>query len=391
MWKALLIIAAASISDAALPCNSVLRKDRPDLFTQCSCLYGSWSSWSRTSGVISSTNCASGYHYNAQRSRKDNNGNCKDETQTKSYCEATLEEKAKIMITALGLKARVAGKSSAYSAYSNTLFNHKRRKSICSLSSGQICKQGRRSIPFKEEVNEPATIEENNDNDIVDNVNTPEMFNLEEYLTNVKTHRNKRQSSGKERFVLFMLDTSGSIGARNFNKVTSAIADLVTLLCNAKVAVMTYSTDVYREFCYDCYQGSIITLRNTIKNIKYRGGLRATGDAIRCACDYMLNSPCGFSRNIYNPPIVDVIFITDGHSNTGEDVCTATKCLDSIANVSVFPIALGYNINWKEFKCIRGNNGNPNDILNIKDINALLNLIRTSISKLHHNPSYCIN
>ena len=56
--------------------------------------------------------------------------------------EATLEEKAKIMITALGLKARVAGKSSAYSAYSNTLFNHKRRKSICSLSSGQICKQG---------------------------------------------------------------------------------------------------------------------------------------------------------------------------------------------------------------------------------------------------------
>ena len=250
---------------------------------------------------------------------------------------------------------------------------------------------GRRSIPFKEEVNEPATIEENNDNDIVDNVNTPEMFNLEEYLTNVKTHRNKRQSSGKERFVLFMLDTSGSIGARNFNKVTSAIADLVTLLCNAKVAVMTYSTDVYREFCYDCYQGSIITLRNTIKNIKYRGGLRATGDAIRCACDYMLNSPCGFSRNIYNPPIVDVIFITDGHSNTGEDVCTATKCLDSIANVSVFPIALGYNINWKEFKCIRGNNGNPNDILNIKDINALLNLIRTSISKLHHNPSYCIN
>ena len=248
----------------------------------------------------------------------------------------------------------------------------------------------RRSIPLMEEIDEPGTSEENENNEVDDNI-SPENFNLEEYLSIIKTHRNKRQSSGKKRFVLFILDTSGSITESNFNKVTSAAADLVPLLCDAKVAVMTYSTNVYREICFNCNQGSKAALRNAIASIRYRGGLTASGDAVRCACDYMLNSPCKFKRNIYNPPIVDVIFLTDGRSNKGEDVCTATKCLDTISNVNVFPIAVGSSINWHELNCIKGNNGNPNDILSITDLDALLNLIRTSITKLYENPAYCIN
>ena len=138
---------------------------------------------------------------------------------------------------------------------------------------------GRRSIPLmEEEINEPQAFEEN-DNHEVDEDISPEIFNLEEYLAIVKTHRNKRQSPGQDRFVLFILDTSGSIGQSDFNKVTSAVADLVPLFCDAKVAVMTYSSNTYREICYNCDQSSKSALRNAILSIKYRGGTTASGDA----------------------------------------------------------------------------------------------------------------
>ena len=250
----------------------------------------------------------------------------------------------------------------------------------------------RRSIPFmKEEINKLQTFQEY-DNHEVDEGISPEIFNLEEYLSIVKAHRNKCESPGQDRFVFFILDTSGSIGKSSFNKLKSAIADLVVLLCDVKVAVMTYSSNMYREICYNCDQSSKSALHNAILSIKYRGGgSTASGDVIRCACDYMLNSPCRFTRNIHNPPPIDVIFLTDGHSNIGEDVCTATKCLNAISNINVFPIAVGSNINWQELNCIKGNNGNPNDILSVTDIDALLNLIRSSITKLYENPAYCIN
>ena len=228
------------------------------------------------------------------------------------------------------------------------------------------------------------------EDDSVDEDITPEKFNLEEYLSILKTHRNKRQSQGRERYVLFVLENSGSIGKSEFNDVKAATADLVPLLCDAKVAVMTYSTNVYCEICYNCNQGSQTALRQAILSIQYRGGLTASGDTIRCACDYMLNSPCKFNRNIYNPLAVDVIFLTDGRSNRGEDVCKATKCLDTISNVNVFPIAVGNNINWNELNCTRGSNGNPNDILNLRDLNDLIILIKASSTKLINNPSYCI-
>ena len=229
----------------------------------------------------------------------------------------------------------------------------------------------RRSIPFmKEEINKLQTFQEY-DNHEVDEGISPEIFNLEEYLSIVKAHRNKCESPGQDRFVFFILDTSGSIGKSSFNKLKSAIADLVVLLCDVKVAVMTYSSNMYREICYNCDQSSKSALHNAILSIKYRGG--------------------GSTRNIHNPPPIDVIFLTDGHSNIGEDVCTATKCLNAISNINVFPIAVGSNINWQELNCIKGNNGNPNDILSVTDIDALLNLIRSSITKLYENPAYCIN
>ena len=51
--------------------------------------------------------------------------------------------------------------------------------------------------------------------------------------------------------------------------------------------------------------------------------------------------------------MVDVL----GKSNKGENVCEATKCLNSINNINVFPIDIGSNNDFDELHRIRGSNG----------------------------------
>ena len=205
----------------------------------------------------------------------------------------------------------------------------------------------------------------------------PEPFDIEEHLSVVKANRQKRWLTGnQERYVLFIIDASGSIKSSRYRDAVNVMGDLSPLFCGAKLAVMTYSNYVYREICFNCRQDNPLKIRDTIRSLTYHGGETASGDAVRCACDYMFNSPCGFPRNSRgNPPIVDVFFLTDGHSTMGEDVCEATKCLNSFNNINVFPIGIGSNNNINELHCIRGSNGGGSGILmTLTDFNALKTL-----------------
>ena len=168
----------------------------------------------------------------------------------------------------------------------------------------------------------------------------------------------------------------------------NVLGDLSPLFCGAKLAVMTYSSNVYREICFNCKQGNPLKIRDTIRSLTYHGGGTASGDAVRCACDYMFNSPCGFPRNSRgNQPLVDVLFLTDGHSNIGEDVCKATKCLNSIDNINVFPIGIGSNYNFDELHCIRGSNSGGNGLLmTLTDFNALKTLKDDILSQVSSSP-----
>ena len=118
------------------------------------------------------------------------------------------------------------------------------------------------------------------------------------------------------------------------------------------------------------------TRYNAIKSIPFLNKWTATGDAVQCACDYMLNSPCGFPRTIgENAPEVDVILITDGHSNDGKDVCTAASCWSSFYNINVFPIGIGNHVNYRELDCIKGDIDNGRGLFNLKDFKELLALL----------------
>jgi hypothetical protein len=55
--------------------------------------------------------------------------------------------------------------------------------------------------------------------------------------------------------ILFVLDTSGSIGQANFETVTRILGGLTTLFCDRnKIAVMTFDHEYYVEFSFDRYR-----------------------------------------------------------------------------------------------------------------------------------------
>jgi hypothetical protein len=166
------------------------------------------------------------------------------------------------------------------------------------------------------------------------------------------------------RHVLFLLDASGSVLRENFNKVVTSLSKLVLYFCRpVKVAVMTFSHNHYLEFCFDCFGNTCDERKEASRamgNIEYHTGLTHSGSATKCACRNLLNRACGF--DIRNKTCLDVIYITDGHSNDpdpnnngSQNVCNEVKCLYDAKNISTNVYAFGIaDINYDELKCITG-------------------------------------
>ena len=194
----------------------------------------------------------------------------------------------------------------------------------------------------------------------------PNLFSLEEKLNAIDRHyrRQRRHSPSNccnDRYVLFMLDTSGSIGRNTWHNMVNNLSMLVPTFCdNTKVAVMTFSSEVHIEFCFNCFDTSNMThlysMKNAISSLPYRSGYTSTGSAIKCVCENILTTSCGLpSEEEYRecPAPIDVIVITDGLSNGHIDVCEAAKCLHNQAfyDINVFAIGVN-NFDQVELDCI---------------------------------------
>ena len=176
------------------------------------------------------------------------------------------------------------------------------------------------------------------------------------------------ESPDSVRHVLFMLDTSGSIGRENFMNMTDAVSNLTKYFCRkTKVAMMVFNHDHFLEFCFDCFDnncGGRHAVRDKIRNIRYRGGLTYTGSATQCACETILTPDCGFD---VCQACLDVVYITDGKSNDPHhDVCETVQCIHNQPNadVNVYAFAIGDNTNETELNCIAGSNHQGNDNCN---------------------------
>ena len=154
--------------------------------------------------------------------------------------------------------------------------------------------------------------------ELMDDYSVPNLFDYDGRLSAITTHYNKRQASIKKRYVLFILDSSGSITSPRFTMMKEALSNLLPLFCgNVTFGVMSYGAKLQRDICFSCDQSDRYKFLQALRSIKFHnGGSTRSGDAIRCACDYMLSRKCGY----FNEPnsITDVIFLTDGQSNRGE-------------------------------------------------------------------------
>ena len=142
--------------------------------------------------------------------------------------------------------------------------------------------------------------------------------------------------------MLFVLDTSGSIGPAQFQRVQAAIGLLPSLFCRqVKFAVMTFSHYVNLEFCFNCFENTFdgrTKVTDAIKGIKYRGGGTHTAGTSRCVCEEILQPACGI--DVY-PDCLDVVFITDGKSNDPSlEICTEVKCLHSRLGIDTYAIGI---------------------------------------------------
>lgn len=81
-------LAIISAALAALPCNSRLRKTRPNLFKHCgnTCPYGEWSSWTITT-KFRSTKCDSNKAFNQTRTRYSFIQTCSSENENRTMCK----------------------------------------------------------------------------------------------------------------------------------------------------------------------------------------------------------------------------------------------------------------------------------------------------------------
>ena len=167
--------------------------------------------------------------------------------------------------------------------------------------------------------------------------------------------------------ILFVLDTSTSIGRRNFDRVTAALSKLVVLFCKPiKVAVMTFDHEFYVEFCFDCFDNTCagrVAAGDAVRSIPYyrpgSSGVRFThtGGATQCICDYVLTSSCG----IYSSAnCIDVVYITDGRSNDPRlNVCKVVKCLHNQRRVNTYAIGIA-RADPVELQCIIDDDINQN-------------------------------
>ena len=160
---------------------------------------------------------------------------------------------------------------------------------------------------------------------------------------------------------------------------------------------MSYSHNINVEFCFNCHNLSRqhpdrARVNSSVGGIRYRGGMTHTGRATRCVSDYILNPSSGCGANT-SADCVDIIYITDGHSNGPlryPQSCNEARCLKNhpiwCGKVNTYAIAIGPHVNRREIQCLTRND--EDSIFNLPSFAELERLINSTYNKLMSDNSY---
>ncbi|CAH1254029.1 COL6A3 [Branchiostoma lanceolatum] len=113
--------------------------------------------------------------------------------------------------------------------------------------------------------------------------------------------------------IVFVLDGSGSVGSRNFEKVKGGIKKIVgdfnIALDSTRVGVVQYSRVVRQEFALDTFS-NLQDVESGIQSIPYMGGGTRTGAAMEYAIQNSFTSANGARPDVGHV----IVLVTDGRS-----------------------------------------------------------------------------
>ena len=173
-----------------------------------------------------------------------------------------------------------------------------------------------------------------------------------------------------------MLDSSGSIGSGPYEVAKNFIADLVSGFTigenNVRVGLVIFSSSVSLIFDLDESFDKAVIL-SWIKGVTFLNGGTATGDGILLVANTGYTEASGArSTNLAIPRIA--IVLTDGRSNRGVDVVTASEAARS-SSIELFALGIGDGIDDEELLQIAGSQNRVYRIDNFDNINDARALI----------------
>uniref|UniRef100_H3A9H4 VWFA domain-containing protein n=1 Tax=Latimeria chalumnae TaxID=7897 RepID=H3A9H4_LATCH len=140
--------------------------------------------------------------------------------------------------------------------------------------------------------------------------------------------------------LVFILDTSSSVGKEDFEKVRQWVANLVETFDigpeKTRVGVVRYSDRPTTEFDLGRYQ-TLEEIKGAARNIKYYGGNTNTGDAISYITKYSFSEEAGGRPAIQTIKKV-AILLTDGRS---QDYVLEPATAAHKAGIRIFAVGIG--------------------------------------------------
>ena len=140
--------------------------------------------------------------------------------------------------------------------------------------------------------------------------------------------------------MVFVIDTSGSIGADRFQLIREFTANFTTELINGSpgstVGVILFSGRARIEFNLMAHT-SLNSLLSAINELPYSGGRTGTAKALNLLLDTAQNGKLGLRNNSLNSAIV----ITDGESNHPSATESAANALHASNIFDVYSVGVG--------------------------------------------------
>ena len=144
---------------------------------------------------------------------------------------------------------------------------------------------------------------------------------------------------GSMQDVVFVIDTSGSIGPHRFHLIREFTANVTTELINGSpgsaVGVILFSNDAHIEFNLTVHT-SLNSLLLAINELPYAGGYTNTADALTLLLQTAQNGQLGLRNSSLNSAIV----ITDGSSSDPTATESAANALHASNIFDVYSVGI---------------------------------------------------